>query len=133
MSITLTPNDKAKLAGAHPDLVRVIERAAATSNINFKVLEVLRSVEQQKKNVASGASSTMRSRHLAHPKDGLSRAVDIVPLVDGQVSWAWPIYRKLAPIIKQAAKDLGVPLEWGGDWKKLKDGPHWQLPWASYP
>ena len=40
---------------------------------------------------------------------------------------------KLAPIIKQAAKDVGVPIEWGGDWRTFKDGPHWQLPWEQYP
>ncbi|WP_205671764.1 M15 family metallopeptidase [Acinetobacter bereziniae] len=30
--------------------------------------------------------------------------------------------------MKQAAKELGIEIEWGGDWKKFKDGPHWQLP-----
>ena len=24
-------------------------------------------------------------------------------------------------------------IEWGGDWSKFKDGPHWQLPWEDYP
>ncbi|EGY9805794.1 M15 family metallopeptidase, partial [Escherichia coli] len=23
--------------------------------------------------------------------------------------------------------------EWGGDWKTLKDGPHFQLPHGAYP
>jgi len=26
-----------------------------------------------------------------------------------------------------------VPIEWGGDWKTFKDGPHFQLPHAKYP
>ena len=25
------------------------------------------------------------------------------------------------------------PVEWGGDWKTLKDGPHFQLPHGAYP
>jgi peptidoglycan L-alanyl-D-glutamate endopeptidase CwlK len=133
MSIVLSERSKTRLAGAHPDLRKVIERAAAISSIDFTVLEVLRTLETQKKYVASGASKTMKSRHLAHPSDGLSRAVDIAPYVDGQVSWAWPLYHKLAPIIKQAAKDVGVPIEWGGGWRTFKDGPHWQLPWKQYP
>lgn len=133
MAITLSTKSLAKLAGAHPDLVKVVKRAAELSSIDFTILEVLRTVEQQKRNVASGASKTMRSRHLPHPKDGLSRAVDIAPVIDGEVTWAWPVYHKLAPVIKQAAKEVGVPIEWGGNWKSLKDGPHWQLPWASYP
>ncbi|WYX09280.1 M15 family metallopeptidase [Achromobacter xylosoxidans] len=26
------------------------------------------------------------------------------------------------------AAELGTPVEWGGDWRSLKDGPHFQLP-----
>ena len=35
--------------------------------------------------------------------------------------------------MKAAAKKEGVLLEWGGDWKTFKDGPHFQLPWVQYP
>jgi len=133
MSVELSAKTLMKLEGAHPDLVKVIKRAAALSSIDFTVLEVLRSLARQKQLVASGASRTMNSRHLPG-KDGLSRAVDIAPLDHGgKVSWAWPLYHRLAPIVKQAAKDEGVPIEWGGDWRGFKDGPHWQLPWKDYP
>jgi len=132
MAIVLSQKSLIKLDGAHPDLVRVIKRAAALSSIDFTVLEVLRTPARQKELVRTGASKTMNSRHLPGA-DGKSRAVDIAPLDGGQVSWAWPTYHKLAPIIKQAAKDEGVPIEWGGDWRTFKDGPHWQLPWSAYP
>lgn len=132
MSITLSQKSLTKLDGAHPDLARVIKRAAVLSSIDFTVLEVLRTVARQKELVAKGASKTMKSRHLPGA-DGKSRAVDIAPLDGGQVSWAWPLYHKLAPIIKQAAKDEGVAIEWGGDWKSFRDGPHWQLTWKDYP
>ncbi len=132
MSITLSAKSLAKLEGAHPDLAKVIIRAAALSPVDFTVLEVLRTPARQRDLVAKGASKTMKSRHLPGA-DGKSRAVDIAPLDGGQVSWAWPVYHKLAPIIKQAAKDEGVPIEWGGDWRTFKDGPHWQLPWKDYP
>lgn len=132
MSITLSQKSLTKLEGAHPDLAKVIIRAAALSSVDFTVLEVLRTAARQKELVAKGASKTMKSRHLPGA-DGKSRAVDIAPLDGGQVSWAWPMYFKLAPIIKQAAKDVGVPIEWGGDWRTFKDGPHWQLPWSAYP
>jgi len=132
MTITLGQRSKDRLAGAHPDLAKVIERAAAISDIDFTVLEVLRTPERQRQLVASGASKTMRSRHLPGA-GGKSHAVDIAPLIGGEVSWAWPVYNKLAPIIKQAALEAGVPIEWGGDWRTFKDGPHWQLPWGKYP
>lgn len=132
MSITLSARSLERLEGAHPDLARVIKRAAAISSVDFTVLEVLRTVARQRQLVAQGASRTMNSRHLPG-KDGKSRAVDIAPMLNGKVSWDWPLYHRLAPIIKQAAKDEGVPIEWGGDWAKFRDGPHWQLPWKAYP
>lgn len=132
MAIFLGNTSKTKLAGAHPDLRKVIERAAELSAVDFTVLEVTRTLARQKELVAKGASKTMKSRHLPGA-DGFSRAVDIAPLIGGKVSWDWPLYNKLAPIIKQAARDVGVPIEWGGDWRTFKDGPHWQLPWKDYP
>jgi len=132
MSITLSQRSLERLSGAHPDLARVIKRAATISSMDFTVLEVLRTVERQRQLVAQGASRTMNSRHLPG-KDGKSRAVDIAPMIDGEVTWDWPLYRKLAPVFKQAAQDEGVPIEWGGDWKTFKDGPHWQLPLKAYP
>ena len=132
MTITLSEKNLLKLDGAHPDLRKVIIRAAQISSIDFTVLEVVRTVARQRDLVAKGASKTMKSRHLPGA-NGKSHAVDIAPLDGGQVSWAWPTYFKLAPIIKQAAKEVGVPIEWGGDWRTFKDGPHWQLPWAQYP
>ena len=132
MTITLSQRSLTRLEGAHPDLAKVIKRAAAISDLDFIVLEVLRTVERQRELVKQGASKTMNSRHLPG-KDGKSRAVDIAPMIGGQVTWDWPLYRRLAPIIKQAAKDVGVPIEWGGDWRSFKDGPHWQLPHGAYP
>jgi peptidoglycan L-alanyl-D-glutamate endopeptidase CwlK len=132
MAIVLSEKSLTKLTGAHPDLQKVIKRAAALSSVDFTILEVTRTLARQKELVAKGASKTMKSRHLVGA-DGKSRAIDIAPLDGGQVSWAWPLYFKLAPIIKQAAKDVGVPIEWGGDWRTFKDGPHWQLPWKEYP
>ena len=131
MTIILSEKNLAKLSGAHPDLQKVIKHAAALSSIDFTILEVVRTIARQKELVAKGASQTMKSRHI--PSGGFSHAVDIAPLDGGQVSWAWPLYYKLAEVIKQAAKEVNVPIEWGGDWHTFKDGPHWQLPWAQYP
>lgn len=116
-----------RLNGVHPDLVRVVKRAIEITDVDFTVLEGLRSLDRQKTLVASGASKTMNSRHLT------GHAVDLAPVVDGKVSWDWPLYHRIAKAMKQAAKELGVPVEWGGDWKTFKDGPHWQLPWKKYP
>lgn len=129
----LTSRDRTRLQGVHPDLVRVIERAAADPACpDFMVIEGIRTVARQRKLVAIGASKTMNSRHIPAP-DGHGHAVDLAPLVSGRPSWDWPLYYQLAPVVKAAARAEGVPIEWGGDWRSFKDGPHWQLPWKAYP
>jgi peptidoglycan L-alanyl-D-glutamate endopeptidase CwlK len=116
-----------RLKGVHPDLVKVMKRAIGCSTIDFTVLEGVRTLETQKKYFASGATRTMNSRHLT------GHAVDIAPLIDGKVRWDWPLYYKIAEVVKKAAADEGVPVTWGGDWRSFKDGPHWELPWKQYP
>jgi len=127
MTIVLGARSLSRLEGVHPDLVRVVKKAAALSDLDFTVLEGLRTVERQKQLVAQGASKTMNSRHIT------GHAVDLAPMIGGEVSWAWPQYHRLAKIVKSAAADEKVPLQWGGDWRTFKDGPHWELPWKFYP
>lgn len=115
------------LEGVHPDLVKVVKRAIEITKQDFTVIEGLRSLSRQKELVAKGASRTMNSRHLT------GHAVDIVPWVDGTISWDWKFYSEIRSAMMTAAAELGVAIEWGGNWTSFKDGPHWQLPHAQYP
>lgn len=132
MSFKLGTTSRKRLQGVHPDLVKVVERAIEISEIDFTVLEGVRSVATQKKYVASGASKTMKSRHIPAP-NGYAHAVDLGALLNGKVNWSWPLYHKIAAAMKQSALELKIPIEWGGDWKSFKDGPHFELPWKQYP
>lgn len=120
------------LKGVHPDLVKVVQRAIQLSSVDFTVSCGVRTIAEQKVLVAAGASKTMNSRHIPG-KDGYSKAVDLAALIAGQVRWDWPLYSKLAEAMKAAAKEYSIPLEWGGDWKSFKDGPHFQLNAKRYP
>lgn len=61
------------------------------------------------------------SRHNTWP----SEAVDIVPY---PVNWQdIKAFKAMAVKIKEAAKEVGVEIVWGGDWVKLRDYPHWEL------
>ena len=125
----------ARLRGVHPDLVRVVRRCAADwkdPETGFIVTCGVRTLEEQKVLKAKGASKTLRSRHIP-TANGYGHAVDLAATVQGQVRWDWPLYDKIAKAMKAAAKAEKVPLEWGGDWVSFKDGPHFQLPWSSYP
>ncbi|KHS93251.1 bacteriophage P7 related protein [Pectobacterium brasiliense] len=124
---TLGSVSEKNLIGVHCDLVRVVRRALELTTIDFRVIEGLRTKERQRQLVNSGSSTTMNSRHLT------GHAIDIVPLPDGKVSWDWKYFYPLAEAMKRAADELGVPLEWGGDWKTFKDGPHFQLSQRDYP
>ena len=116
-----------RLKGVHPDLVKVVERAIQITTVDFTVLEGLRDPARQKVLVDSGASQTLNSRHIT------GHAVDLGAWVDNQVDWSWPLYGQIAKAMKTASQELGIPIEWGGDWKSFKDGPHFQLPRKEYP
>ncbi|WP_261389681.1 M15 family metallopeptidase [Halomonas denitrificans] len=115
------------LAGVHPDLQALVYRCITLSQIDFFVNEGVRTLERQRSLLELGVTKTLNSRHLT------GHAVDLVALKDGRASWEWPDYRAIADAMKASSSRLGVPVEWGGDWKSLKDGPHFQLPWESYP
>ena len=123
---SLGPRSQARLKGAHPDLVKVVERAIKITTVDFAVLEGLRTLERQKVLKEAGASQTLNSRHLT------GHAVDLGAWVDNEVRWDWPLYAKINAAMQEAAKQLGIPVEWGGNWK-MRDGPHWQLPRKEYP
>lgn len=127
MSYALGARSLERLVGVHPDLVRVVKRAIGESPLDFTVLEGLRTLERQKVLFAKGATKTMNSRHLT------GHAVDLAPVINGAVSWDWPLYHKLAFVVFEAAKTEGVSLTWGGNWTTFKDGPHFELPWEKYP
>ena len=124
----LSDKSISRLDGLHPDLVKVVKRAIEITNIDFSVGEGLRSITRQKELYAKGSTTTMNSRHLT------GHAVDLFAIDEsGAVTWDWKYYWPIVEAMEQAAKELGVSIEPGARWKTFKDGPHYQLPWASYP
>lgn len=127
MTRQIAARSEQRLVGVHPDLVRVVRAALARSAVDFTVIEGLRTEARQRELVAAGASRTMRSRHLT------GHAVDLAPVIAGQVRWDWPPFHQIAKAMKDAAAELGVAITWGGDWKTFKDGPHFELDREAYP
>lgn len=123
----LSRRSLSNLNGVHADLARVVHRAIEITPVDFCVTEGLRTTERQKRLFAAGASRTMNSRHLT------GHAVDLAALVGTEVRWDWPLYHRIADAMKLAAAQMRVPLEWGGDWQRFRDGPHFQLPHKEYP
>ena len=121
-----------RLDRVHPDLKRLMVEAIKGSPVPFIITEGFRTRERQAEMVRSGASQTTNSRHLT------GHAVDVACLVGTQVRWDWPLYVRLSVHIKATAERLWPGegddrMDWGGDWKTLRDGPHYELTWKRYP
>lgn len=127
MAFRLSERSLRRLAGVHPRLVALVKEAAALTPVDFMVTEGLRTAERQAALVRAGASRTRNSRHLT------GHAVDVAALVDGQVRWDWPLYPRIAAAFKAAAARQGTPIVWGGDWPRLRDGPHFELDRKAFP
>lgn len=135
MAYQLGKRSLQNLSGVHPDLVAVVKRAIEITEQDFSVIEGIRNINRQRELVKAGKSTTMNSRHLT------GHAVDIAPWPfngdfdeDGIPNIEdWDQYYPLETAMKQAAEELEVDLEWGGDWKSFPDGPHYQLSRKAYP
>lgn len=110
MSWFLGATSRAHLVGVHPDLVAVVQKAILITQIDFAVHEGVRSLDRQKKLVASGASRTLDSYHLT------GDAVDLVPYVDGVLRWEHALCNDIARAMLEASGKLGVRLVWGRVW-----------------
>lgn len=113
-----------RLAGLHKDLIAVVVRAIQITEVDFTVIEGMRTIEKQRMNIRDGVSTTLKSRHLT------GHAVDLYPWVDGKTSHLPEHYLMLKDAMFKAADEQNIQIEWGGDWKSFIDKPHFQLPWS---
>ena len=110
MTFSLSQRSLEKLKGVDQRLVDVVKRAIEITTVDFGVTCGLRTVEEQKRLVASGASQTMDSNHVK------GRAVDLVAYVGNRASWELNLYDDIALAMKVAARELKVPIRWGAAW-----------------
>ena len=110
MSFKLSSRSEGRLEGINPQLIEVVKTAITLTKVDFGVTCGMRTLEEQEKLVASGASQTMKSKHLE------GRAVDLVAYIGPNVTWALNKYDELADAMAAAAKQKGVALKWGAAW-----------------
>ena len=110
MGFHLSKRSLSRLAGVDEDLVEVVKYAITVTKIDFGVTCGVRTVAEQKALVASGASQTMKSKHLE------GRAVDLVAYIGPRVSWELNLYDDIADAMKEGAVVKGVDLRWGAAW-----------------
>lgn len=112
---------KERLKGVDSSLIKVMEESIKESPYDFSITEGIRTSERQKQLYDEGKSKTLKSKHL------VGKAVDIAILVDGNITWDKKYYQEVAEHIKKVAKELGIGIRWGGEFKSFFDGPHFEL------
>jgi peptidoglycan L-alanyl-D-glutamate endopeptidase CwlK len=145
MSYTFGKASQARLEGLHPDLVKVLKHAIENSDIDFTIIEGLRSDEQCYINFGKGRTTVecvsagcpgryarphdpkvtwlghpLSSNHRKKP-DGFGHAVDVYPypvslVLNAKPKFYEPLFDKIAKVMFASAKDLGIAIRWGADW-----------------
>ena len=110
MTYKLSTRSQERLMGVEPELKEVVYEAIKVTKIDFGVIEGLRTEEKQKQLVESGASQTMKSKHLE------GRAVDLMAYIGGRGSWELNVYDEIADAMKEAAVKVDVAVRWGAAW-----------------
>ena len=110
MAYKLSTRSQERLMGVEPELKEVVYEAIKVTKIDFGVIEGLRTEEKQKQLVESGASQTMKSKHLE------GRAVDLMAYIGGRGSWELNVYDEIADAMKEAATKVEVAVRWGAAW-----------------
>ena len=138
-----------KMNGVHPKLIELMKLAISDSPYDFKIVQGLRSAEYQNSLYQQGRTKpgkivtkldgyNRKSNHQAK-SDGYGHAVDIAVCGHYNDNGIYVKYttdtemfdnKKLVEIskhIKAVAKDMGLNIVWGGEWKTLYDTPHYEL------
>lgn len=134
MGFKLGKTSLARLQGVDETLVNVVKRAIEISEVDFTVMEGVRTLERQRELYAQGRTDpgkivtwTMKSRHIE------GKAVDLVPY---PLDWNdLEKFNKIKDAMFQAARELDVNLRWGADWdgdgnyreKGEYDSPHFEI------
>lgn len=144
MSYVLSKRSLDALIGVDDRMVKVVKRAIQLTKQDFLVLEGVRSKEQMMINWGKGRTieqcakwgipakyakpSLAKVTWLNNPfasNHASGKAVDLVPY---PVDWNdIGKFKTIADAMKQAAKELNINIEYGGDWLKSKDYPHFEL------
>jgi len=101
-----------------------INRAEKELGIKLRVTSALRTWDEQKKLYNQGRSTPGKIVTWVGPGGSYHNyglAIDVVEIKNGQPIWNNPNWDKIGRLGKQ----LGF--EWGGDWSKNLDRPHFQM------
>ena len=128
----MNPASEKRLEKIHPELskrIRDLIEAFAQRGTQVEVVQGLRTFAEQDALFAQGR--TKPGPVVTNARGGQSNhnyglAVDLCPFVNGK-----PDFSANSTFVAIGAEAVKRGLEWGGNWKKLIDKPHVQLPGMS--
>jgi peptidoglycan L-alanyl-D-glutamate endopeptidase CwlK len=131
----LSMTSLARLNDVDPVLIKIFKEAIKQSPYDFGIASGYRSTEEQQKLYSYGRYEPYLHKKIVTYADGVNKksyhqtgkAVDIYAYIDGKASWDAKYYEPIARHIQNVAQEFGVDLEWGGDWTRFKDLPHFQI------
>lgn len=106
----LSQRSLSRLEGVDDRLINVVKYAIEVTGVDFGVIEGLRTAERQKELVESGASQTLKSKHIE------GKAVDLLAYIGSRHSWEFNFYDDIAEAMRKGAIEYDVPLRWGAAW-----------------
>ncbi len=135
MPFALGARSLSRSAHVDPKLMAVVSLAIGRSPVDFGMSEEQsRTAAEQLKKFNDGVSKVRpgpAARHMIQP-DGFSKAVDLVPWVDGAFTWGdgqWRVTTKggavirpffdIAAAMQSASVELGAPVRWGAIWDRV--------------
>jgi len=124
-----------RLEGIKPVLIEILKEGIKNSPFDFGIPGDggLRTAERQaelyaKGRTAEGKIITWLDGHNKKSYHQTGKAFDIYAYVDGKASWNAKYYEPIARHLQDVAiEKFGVQLVWGGDWRKFRDLPHFQI------
>ncbi len=129
-------SESANLSKLSPQMQAIIARARADNpNLRFVLGSGVRSAEDQDWAKSVGWSQTGSKDKDAHTHMA-GNAADLWALDEqGRVTFNPEANKAIDVALEAAAKTLGTPINWGGNWKNFKDAPHFELanPGAAPP
>jgi len=116
---TLSKVSLDRLKGVHPKLIEIAQSALQISTYDFGIAWMggLRTEEDQRKLMKTGASRTMKSKHMKQ-SDGYGHAFDVLPYLNNTptVNASSDIYSSIVVSVAKCAQALNVKIKWGGCW-----------------
>ena len=110
MRYSLSNRSILEMKGVDKRLFEIVKAAINITELDFAVIDGVRTKAEQRALVEAGASWTMNSKHLT------GRAIDFVPLVANKMCWNIESCAIVAEAMRTAAREQGVRIRWGGAW-----------------